>query len=168
MGANEGTHVESEIFVPVGDYALGWIWYGINCRHDKGHKRRRSRSGRLLLINNCPPPPHSLGRQNLSLLRPIYTEEYIAGKTHPNGKLFVSIAAVSGLIFEVLIFFFGKPLLAKMGSYWLLVNSLLTIVLRLWAYYFVPEGNPNWIYFVFFVELFKGMSAGTLQVGKKE
>jgi hypothetical protein len=71
-------------------------------------------------------------------------------------------------VFEVIIFFFGKNLLKKLGSYWLLVCSLLTIVVRLWAYVLIPEHQPEWIYFAFVVELLKGMSSGTLQVGKKK
>jgi len=103
------------------------------------------------------------GRQSLSMLRPLYTEERILGDD-PKKKEWVSYAALTGLVFEVIIFFWGKPLLKKMGKYWLMVSALITIAVRLWAYVFIPEGDRSWIYFVLVVELLKGMSMGTLQV----
>lgn len=48
------------------------------------------------------------GRQSLSMLRPLYTEERILGDD-PKKKEWVSYAALTGLVFEVIIFFWGKP-----------------------------------------------------------
>lgn len=98
------------------------------------------------------------------MLRPLYTEEKILGKDNPRKKEWVSYCALTGLLFEIIIFFWGKPLLKKMGKYWLMVAALVTIAVRLWAYVVMPEGDDKWIYGALVIELLKGMSMGCLQI----
>ena len=96
----------------------------------------------------------------------MYTETYIAGENNKDKKTTVAICAITGLIPEIAMFWWGKPLLKRFGPFKLMIISLVTIASRVWGYYLVPEHNPDWLYFVYTLELLKGLSMGALQLGK--
>jgi hypothetical protein len=96
------------------------------------------------------------------MLRPIYVEEVIL-KDIADKKLWVALTTVSGLIFEFILLFVGKNLLLRVEKSKLMAFALLTVSIRVWAHYFVPEDNRNWIFFLIAVESLRGMHIGALQ-----
>ena len=104
------------------------------------------------------------GRQVFSIYRAKFVEASILNTFDGDRKSFVSITVLTGIVFEILVFFYGKFFLKRMGNYWLMVASLITMLIRLWAYVFVPENEHLWVWFLICVELLKGMSFSTLQI----
>ncbi|RKP20090.1 MFS general substrate transporter [Rozella allomycis CSF55] len=63
---------------------------------------------------------------------------------------------------EIVLFFFAKKILAKLGPARMLIVSQLMMVIRVWALYFLPR-SENYGYLVFFIEIFKGIGSGLMQ-----
>lgn len=73
----------------------------------------------------------------------------------------VGLAAVFGVLFELLIFFVGPWLVRGMGVYWLLLAGQGAAALRTWIYAYCP-GVGAWS--VYGIELMKGLSFGFTQL----
>ena len=72
----------------------------------------------------------------------------------------VAIAgAVFGMTLEIVVFFVAKYISPIMGNYWMLVTAQLAMVIRCWAYYFIPKSH-DWYWLVYVIELLKGLSFG--------
>ena len=72
----------------------------------------------------------------------------------------VAIAgAIFGMALEIFVFFVAKYISPVMGNYWMLVTAQLAMVIRCWAYYFMPKGH-EYYWLVYVVELLKGLSFG--------
>lgn len=72
-------------------------------------------------------------------------------------------AANFGIATEVVIFFFGPPMIRIFGTYWLLIFAQGASVVRCWAYYVLPKDPSNyWI--VYLIELLKGVAFGCTQL----
>ena len=67
--------------------------------------------------------------------------------------------AVFGMALEILVFFLAKYISPVMGNYWMLVAAQLAMVVRCWAYYFMPKSH-DWYWLVYVIELLKGLSFG--------
>ena len=67
--------------------------------------------------------------------------------------------AIFGMALEVLVFFLAKYISPVMGNYWMLVVAQLAMVIRCWAYFFIPKGR-DWYWVVYIIELLKGLSFG--------
>lgn len=77
-------------------------------------------------------------------------------------KTQVGIAANFGILMEIVIFFFGKFFIRTCGIYWMLIFSQLAMVVRCWAYVFLPPSSSNfWVVYV--IELLKGVAFGFTQ-----
>lgn len=98
-----------------------------------------------------------------SMLRGIYVEEMILFMS-PNKKLIASLTAITGMAFEVIIYFFGKSLLTKFGAFTMLSISLIMICARSWGYFFIPE-SEQYIWVIFILELFcRGVCIGSFSI----
>lgn len=72
----------------------------------------------------------------------------------------VAIAgAVFGMALEIVVFFLAKYISPFMGNYWMLVTAQLAMVVRCWAYFFMPKSH-EWYWLVYVIELLKGLSFG--------
>lgn len=72
----------------------------------------------------------------------------------------VAIAgAVFGMALEIVVFFVAKYISPFMGNYWMLVTAQMAMVVRCWAYYFMPKSH-DWYWLVYAIELLKGLSFG--------
>lgn len=74
----------------------------------------------------------------------------------------LGIMANFGILFEVVIFFFGPWFIRTIGIYWMLILSQLAMVVRCWAYVFLPA-DPSKVYYVYAIELLKGVAFGFTQ-----
>lgn len=72
----------------------------------------------------------------------------------------VAIAgAIFGMALEIVVFFLAKYISPFMGNYWMLVTAQIAMVVRCWAYYFMPKSH-EWYWLVYVIELLKGLSFG--------
>ena len=72
----------------------------------------------------------------------------------------VAIAgAVFGMALEIVVFFLAKYISPIMGNYWMLVAAQMAMVVRCWAYFFMPKSH-EWYWLVYIIELLKGLSFG--------
>jgi hypothetical protein len=72
----------------------------------------------------------------------------------------VAIAGgIFGIALEVGIFFVAKYISPLMGNYWMLVLAQTVMVVRCWAYFFMPKSH-EWYWLVYVIELLKGLSFG--------
>ncbi|PJF19765.1 Major facilitator superfamily permease [Paramicrosporidium saccamoebae] len=74
----------------------------------------------------------------------------------------VGTAANFGIFLEIAIFAVGPLCIRLFGVYWMLLMAQLAMVLRAWAY--VGMSNTTSVYFVYSVELLKGVGFGFTQV----
>lgn len=74
----------------------------------------------------------------------------------------VAIAAIFGVVIEVVIFFFASHL-AFMGNFWMLLLAQLAMALRGWLYAFLPPQSSLYPA-VFAIELLKGAAFGFTQL----
>lgn len=74
----------------------------------------------------------------------------------------IGIMANCGIAFEIVIFFFGPYFIRIIGVYWMLIVSQMAMVIRGWAYVFIPT-NSNSVWYVYATELLKGVSFGFAQ-----
>lgn len=102
----------------------------------------------------------------ISTIGPLYVEDRIIGMSNPHKKTLVSIRTFCGVLSEVAVYAFGAPLLKKFGNMTLLFIAIIVMTCRSWGYAGVPEGNISWLYFIYFIEMLRGISAGCLQIGK--
>lgn len=70
--------------------------------------------------------------------------------------------AISGVIFEALIFFCSAHLIRRFGLYWILILAQLAMVVRGWSYVWMAPVPANW-WIVYLVELLKGVAFGLTQ-----
>ena len=71
-------------------------------------------------------------------------------------------AAITGLFFEIAIFYKAKDLLATLGVHWMLILGQLAMTIRLWLYYIIPP-RVEFLYLFLCVELLKGINFGFIQ-----
>lgn len=72
----------------------------------------------------------------------------------------VAIAgAIFGMALEIVVFFLAKYISPIMGNYWMLVAAQMAMVVRCWAYFFMPKSH-DWYWLVYIIELLKGLSFG--------
>jgi predicted MFS family arabinose efflux permease len=71
-------------------------------------------------------------------------------------------AAVCGIVFEVLVFLMSAHFLRAIGIYWMLILAQVAMVVRGWAYVFIPA-DAKFLYAVYGVELLKGIAFGLTQ-----
>lgn len=71
-------------------------------------------------------------------------------------------AAVSGVIFEVVVFLASTHCLRAIGIYWMLILAQMAMVIRGWAYVFIPA-EARFLWAVYGVELLKGIAFGLTQ-----
>lgn len=99
------------------------------------------------------------------VLRALYVEEKILGEESTDKKMWIGILTLVGVFMEVVVMFYGKPLLFKFKKSWLLAAALLSITLRVGAYCIIPENDRRWIWFVLFTEAFiRGIGNGAIQI----
>jgi len=73
-----------------------------------------------------------------------------------------ALAANAGIVFEVAVFIMGPFLLQLLGVQWMLLLAQSAMVLRAWAYVFLPvNAGPELVYAV---ELLKGLAFGFTQI----
>lgn len=72
----------------------------------------------------------------------------------------VSVAANTGILLEIGIFFISKRLLDKWGIYWMLIAAQICMVARFWIYAFLPQDDMRIAYAVWAIELLKGANFG--------
>lgn len=77
-------------------------------------------------------------------------------------KNIVAVAAIFGVVVEVIIFFFASRL-AFMGNFWMLLLAQLAMALRGWLYAFLPA-QSSLFPAVFAIELLKGAAFGFTQL----
>lgn len=73
-----------------------------------------------------------------------------------------SLAANAGIVLEIVIFIMGPFLLRILGVHWMLLLAQLAMVLRAWAYVFLPTNAKHEL--VYAVELLKGLAFGFTQI----
>lgn len=74
----------------------------------------------------------------------------------------VGNVAVFGIVLEVVILFVSPWFIRTIGIYWMLILAQLAMVLRCWAYVAIPP-KPTNVYWVYVVELLKGVAFGLTQ-----
>jgi PPP family 3-phenylpropionic acid transporter len=74
----------------------------------------------------------------------------------------VGTAANFGIFLEIAIFAVGPLCIRLFGVYWMLLMAQLAMVLRAWSY--VAMSNTTSVYFVYSVELLKGVGFGFTQI----
>lgn len=67
--------------------------------------------------------------------------------------------AIFGMALEIVVFFVAKYISPIMGNYWMLVVAQMAMVVRCWAYFFMPKSH-EWYWLVYVIELLKGLSFG--------
>jgi MFS family permease len=67
--------------------------------------------------------------------------------------------AIFGMALEIVVFFLAKYISPIMGNYWMLVAAQMAMVVRCWAYFFMPKSH-DWYWLVYIIELLKGFSFG--------
>jgi MFS family permease len=67
--------------------------------------------------------------------------------------------AISGIVLEVLIFFFGPEVSAFFGCHWMLLIAQAAMAARSWLYWAMPD-EKGWYWAVLAVELLKGVAFG--------
>lgn len=67
--------------------------------------------------------------------------------------------AIFGMALEIVVFFIAKYISPVLGNYWMLVIAQLAMVVRCWAYFFMPKSH-DWYWLVYIIELLKGLSFG--------
>lgn len=67
--------------------------------------------------------------------------------------------AIFGMALEIVVFFVAKYISPIMGNYWMLVTAQLAMVVRCWAYFFMPKSH-EYFWLVYLIELLKGLSFG--------
>lgn len=75
----------------------------------------------------------------------------------------LGIAAIFGIIMEIILFFTAPFILNFFGIYWMLIFSQLAMAVRCWAFVFIPP-KPSMAWLVYLVELLKGVSFGFGQI----
>lgn len=67
--------------------------------------------------------------------------------------------AIFAMVLEIGVFFVARPVGALLGNYWMLLLAQLAMVVRCWAYVWLPEGR-GLCWAVYVIELLKGLSFG--------
>lgn len=73
-----------------------------------------------------------------------------------------AMAAISGVVIEVAIFFSSALCLRRLGIYWMLILAQVAMVVRGWTYVVMAPAPSNW-WLVYLVELLKGVAFGFTQ-----
>jgi PPP family 3-phenylpropionic acid transporter len=79
-------------------------------------------------------------------------------------KMYVSIQATMGIILEVILFFFTKNIVQRIGIYWMLIIAQASMAVRMGFYGFIPLNDPRTPIPALIVELLKGVSFACMQI----
>jgi hypothetical protein len=99
------------------------------------------------------------------VLRGLFLEENVLGESSPKSrKTLVSMITLGGVVAEIAIMAFGRPLLKRFDKDWLLLIALCSSFLRILSYALVPDKH-DYIWFILAVEIFiRGVGTGCLQI----
>jgi oligosaccharide:H+ symporter len=78
-------------------------------------------------------------------------------------KTQVGTAANFGIFMEIVILFLGPSCIKIFGIYWLLIFGQIAMVVRCWAYVFLPA-NAELYWMVYLIELLKGVAFSFTQI----